>query len=123
MYNFLSAAAAFPLVLSSVNRRVFPTNSNGDLGFKTVSLLWLGCMNASLRSSMLWYKFPRQPTISFLDKSLTTVPSGKENRVKRKSTNSFPASANRTLFPFLSTRSFSVTLEVLLVVSSIEKFK
>ena len=47
----------------------------------------------------------------FLVNRRIIVPTGRERRLKRKSTKSFPASANKTLFPFVSIRSFKLTLE------------
>jgi len=54
-------------------------------------------------------------------RSLTTVPTGKWRRLKRKPTKSFPASAKRTLLALVSTRSFKLTLalEVVAIVSTL----
>ena len=44
-----------------------------------------------------------------LVKSLVTVPIGKRSKLKRKSMNSFEASAKRTLLVFVSINSFRLT--------------
>jgi hypothetical protein len=51
--------------------------------------------------------------------SLAMVPKGNVKKLNKTSTNSFPASANKTLLASLFTRSFKVTSSSVLVVAAI----
>jgi hypothetical protein len=68
-------------------------------------------MLVTLRFSMLRYRFgklPAMPPPSF--RRLVTAPTGRVKMVKRKSTNSLSTSANSTRRPFLSMKSFKLTM-------------
>ncbi|GLT42673.1 hypothetical protein SLA2020_373800 [Shorea laevis] len=67
---------------------------------------------------MLLQMFARQPSTLWLARSLITMPTGKCDKLNRKSIKSFPASANTTLWAFVSTRSFKL---ICLLVASVVK--